>query len=500
MTDTLTTPEATQVVYLDPRPLIENPHNPRADLGDLTEMVQSIRESGVLEPLIVVPTDEGGHMVMFGHRRRAAAIDAEQATVPCIVRPEYVGKTPEQIADMLAENLHRQDLTAVEEAEGYAQLAAFDWTPEQIASRTGRKVDRVRHGIAAAALPEDVRPHVATGSLTLEQAAALDEFADDSKAMTRLLKASESGYGIHYALADEQAKKAKRQRKAETKAALLAEGVRIVPKPKGFPWGTVELAVERLTDSKDRKITVKEHGTCPGNAAFMGDDGGAVYICQHPKEWGHNTPSDYRHMSNEEAAEAEAEAEARRAFEEARAVATEARRSFLREHLTRRGKVPAGTLRRATEIIFGFHTSRDVDPRMVADLLGVDGDVMVTLPEAAAKVTEARLPLLMLAYAAAKAEDNLGHIDQYWRSSSELGERWLTVVAELGYPLTDAEQQVKELCRYRIEEKAAAGDEDDEYGDDWYDESVEDVESSGGEASDEQSGDVTDAAEVAATD
>jgi ParB family chromosome partitioning protein len=55
---------------------------------------------------------------------------------------------------MLAENLHRADLTPVEEADGYAQLAAFDWTPERIAKRTGRKVERVRHGLAAAALPE----------------------------------------------------------------------------------------------------------------------------------------------------------------------------------------------------------------------------------------------------------------------------------------------------------------------------------------------------------
>jgi ParB-like chromosome segregation protein Spo0J len=52
----------------------------------------------------------------------------------------------EQVADMLAENLHRADLTAVEEADGYSQLTAFDWTPEQIAERVGRKTERLRHG------------------------------------------------------------------------------------------------------------------------------------------------------------------------------------------------------------------------------------------------------------------------------------------------------------------------------------------------------------------
>lgn len=90
------------------------------------------------------------------------------------------------MADMLAENLHRLDLTAVEEADGYAQLAAFDWTPEQIAGRVGRKADRVRHGLSVAKLPETVRPKVAGGEWTLEQAASVEEFAGDEKAMARL--------------------------------------------------------------------------------------------------------------------------------------------------------------------------------------------------------------------------------------------------------------------------------------------------------------------------
>jgi ParB family chromosome partitioning protein len=288
--------------------------------------------------------------------------------------------------------------------------------------------------------------------------------------MARLLKASESGYGIHYALADERSKKQRRERKVETKAALTKSGVHIVSKPKGFPWGTVEVAIDRLTDDKGKALTVKKHAKCPGHAAFIDTDGNAVYVCRHPKDWGHVTPSDYRHMTDEEAAAAEAEAEARRAFEEAVTVATEARRSFLGEYLTQRGKAPNGTLRTAAEIIYGFDTSREADPEMVASLLGIEGDVRVTLPEAAAKVAENRLPVLLLAYAAAKAETNLDQMDRRWAFSPDLGERWLATVADLGYPLTEVEQQIKESCRHQIEERGGAGDEDDEYGGDWYDE------------------------------
>ena len=114
------------LLELDPRHLIDNPHNPRTDLGDLAELTDSIRAVGVLEPLIVTPTDDGRHMLLFGHRRRAAAVEAGLATVPCDVRKEYAGKSAEQIADMLAENLHRRDLTGLEEAAGYEQLSMFD--------------------------------------------------------------------------------------------------------------------------------------------------------------------------------------------------------------------------------------------------------------------------------------------------------------------------------------------------------------------------------------
>ena len=76
----------------------------------------------------MAPSQVGGHMVLLGHRRREAAITAELAAVPCIVRADYAAKDAEQVADMMAENLDRADLTPVEEADGYAQLAAFDWT------------------------------------------------------------------------------------------------------------------------------------------------------------------------------------------------------------------------------------------------------------------------------------------------------------------------------------------------------------------------------------
>ena len=236
------------LLELDPHGLLDNPHNPRTDLGDLTELTASIRAVGVLEPLIVTPTDHGGHVLLFGHRRRGAAIAAGLATVPCDVRADYAGKSAEQIADMLAENLHRRNLTKLEEAAGYEQLSMFDgWTPERIAGRVGRPVEHVRAGLAAGKVSAELRPKVVDGGLTLEQAAAIEAYAADPKAYQRLLRAANYPPGLHHVLADERHKQKVADRKATTRRELADAGVRIIGKPKNFPWSSVEARITELT-------------------------------------------------------------------------------------------------------------------------------------------------------------------------------------------------------------------------------------------------------------
>jgi hypothetical protein len=101
-------------------------------------------------------------------------------------------------------------------------------------------------------------------------------------------------------------------------------------------------------------------------------------------------------MSTEQAAEAEAAAEARRQFEEARTVATEAWRSFLRGYLTKPGKAPAGTLQTAVEILYGFNAGGDT-AWTAATLLGIERNARSALADAATRASENRLPLLVLA-------------------------------------------------------------------------------------------------------
>lgn len=92
MTDNTTAAEtATIVQYVDPRTLVPSERNTRTGLGDLTELAASIAASGVLEPLVVARDTEGQTIILAGHRRTAAAIEAGAETVPVIYRDDLTG-------------------------------------------------------------------------------------------------------------------------------------------------------------------------------------------------------------------------------------------------------------------------------------------------------------------------------------------------------------------------------------------------------------------------
>jgi ParB family chromosome partitioning protein len=449
------------LLELDPRQLLDNPHSPRTDLGDLGELTDSIRAVGVLEPLIVIPTDAGSYMLLFGHRRRAAAIAAGVVTVPCDVRVEYAGKSAEQIADMLAENLHRHDLTRLEEAAGYEQLSMFDgWTPETIAGRIGRPVEHVRAGLAAAKVSDQLRPKVLDGGLTLDQAAAIEEYAEDPKAYQRLVRAANYPPGLHHALAEERHKREVADRKAATRRELADAAVRIVGKPKNFPWSSVEARVTDLATADGELITADTHASCPGHAAFVDDTGEAVYVCRHPKDWNHGTPAGYQHRSKAEVQAAEEAAQAKREQDEALAVADAARASFLHDYLSRKGRPAAGTLRTALTILGAREMHYGSTRSEAGRLLNPDADSNTdrdttgdVFTEAVAKTAENRLPLIAFAYAAAVAEANMRSRQATWQFDPDLAVRWLTILEHLGYPLSEVESQLRTYWSTPLEDE-----------------------------------------------
>lgn len=167
-----------RLVSLPIEDLHPHPRNPRRELGDLTELADSIKTNGVRQPLTVVPYDafgehgnHSGYLVVIGHRRAAAAQLAGLTHVPGIVDAAL---TPQQQLElMLVENLQRADLTPVEESDGYQGLLDFGADVAAIASQTGRSQSTVRSRLRLRTLPAKALKGVHTGKITLEDAAAV---------------------------------------------------------------------------------------------------------------------------------------------------------------------------------------------------------------------------------------------------------------------------------------------------------------------------------------
>ena len=132
-----------------------NPAQPRTSVGDLRELVRSIEAKGVLEPLLVRQIPGGRFRIIAGERRFRAAMEAGLAEVPCI---ELDVSESEVLEIALIENLHRKDLHAFEEAEGYSGLAErHGYTQQQVADAIGRSRVSVTEAMSLLDIPEDLR-------------------------------------------------------------------------------------------------------------------------------------------------------------------------------------------------------------------------------------------------------------------------------------------------------------------------------------------------------
>lgn len=168
--------------------LIPNPNNPRRDVGDVTELADSIREQGLQQALVVTPDHEehGERLfrVVIGHRRLAACKLAGIERVPCIVR-ELDAKTEREL--MLVENCQRSDLTPLEEADGYQGLLDLGANVGELASKTGRSESFVRGRLRIARIPAEVRSgSKGFAQLSLSQLDELAEFEDHPDMMAEL--------------------------------------------------------------------------------------------------------------------------------------------------------------------------------------------------------------------------------------------------------------------------------------------------------------------------
>lgn len=171
--------------------IFPNPDQPRSEFGDLTELTESIREKGVLEPLLVKPTSDGRFMIIAGERRWRSSQLAGLKEVPCI-EMDIDDKGVAEIA--LIENLQRKDLNIWEEADGLAALASrFGYTQEEIARKISKSRSTVTELMTIAGLPEDIRTRCAEAGITAKSTLLEIARQFDDAAMHEYLDGLSSG-------------------------------------------------------------------------------------------------------------------------------------------------------------------------------------------------------------------------------------------------------------------------------------------------------------------
>jgi ParB family chromosome partitioning protein len=165
------------------------------DEETLAELAASIREIGVLQPVLVRPADEDGtYELIAGERRWRAARRAGLAVIPAIVRSTTDEGSMERA---LIENLHRQDLTPLEEAAAYQQLIEdFGLTHEQVATRVGKSRSAVTNTLRLMSLPAAIQHLLADGRLTAGHAKALLGTPDRALQEHLARRAAQEGWSV----------------------------------------------------------------------------------------------------------------------------------------------------------------------------------------------------------------------------------------------------------------------------------------------------------------
>ena len=170
--------------------IVPNPRQPRQhfDAEALAELVVSITEVGLLQPIVVRPLGEDRYELVMGERRLRASREAGLTAIPAIVRETAEA---DRLRDALLENLHRQALNPLEEAAAYAQLLEdFGATHEELATRIGRSRSQVSNTIRLLNLPPAVQRRVAAGVLSAGHARALlalDDAGQQEELATRIV-------------------------------------------------------------------------------------------------------------------------------------------------------------------------------------------------------------------------------------------------------------------------------------------------------------------------
>lgn len=241
-----------------------NPNQPRVhfDEESLAELTASVQQIGVLQP-ILVRAIEGGFELIAGERRWRAARRAGLAVIPAVIRQ---GDDLASVEQALVENLHRQDLTALEEAAAYQQLIEdFELTHEQVADRVGKSRSAVTNILRLLGLPPSIQHLLADGRLSAGHARALLGTPDRTLQEELARQAADDGWTVRMVeeavkhggvLAPESPSEDDAPEAVAETAAPTHDGAGITPATRLRPPGLLELE-GLLAEHLDTRVAVQ---------------------------------------------------------------------------------------------------------------------------------------------------------------------------------------------------------------------------------------------------
>jgi ParB family chromosome partitioning protein len=253
--------------------------NPRKKLTDLDGLAASIREHGVLQPVLVTRTGDDTYSLVSGSRRLAAARRAGLHDIPALVRAfDPLARKASQIV----ENDERVGFTPLERAEAYQDLLTLGADEDAVAHLVGRPRADVDSYLAVRALPRSVHKLLADDEITFSEALLITELAEHPEDIESVVASIQhSGWGVAAAVRTVTAERTRATTAAASRERLAKMGVPIVDAPSLY---SSREKVRRLGRGWNCvQITVARHRKQPCHAAYIAHDGTAEYVCTDPQ-------------------------------------------------------------------------------------------------------------------------------------------------------------------------------------------------------------------------
>ena len=417
-----------------------HPKNPRKDVGDVTELAESIKANGIFQPLTVLPGDTvDGYTVVIGHRRLVAAKLAGLETVPCNVAEMT---EQEQVSTMLLENMQRNDLTVYEQAQGFQMMLDLGETEQSIAEKTGFSKTTVRHRVKLLELDKAEFERSQERGATLADYIELEKITDPKKKNEALKTIGTANF--KWTL--NSAVRAQNEKAAKDAWRTFIKKLKLKKAEDSFIWKGANLISIRLNSEPDEAEKQKVTGFVKdGKAKYYAFYSGWVYILG-------DVPKTKRAVKSAKEKALKEKIKHITALEQQ---AKELRETFVKNYIGGREDI---IIRAAIEAQASLHTWSDRNKKL-KEYLGINQEDTLKDSDRYKYLMKGRPEIILLGYLALNYEADsyrtkvVDTTNGKYRKNPTL-ETWYATLTSLGYRISDDETRLLDGTHECFKEEA----------------------------------------------